>query len=63
MHCNTQEGLGTGLGSFLRPFRGLSKWYLEQYVAIFPWGQNLKQATDEFLRILLERPPSTGLAS
>ncbi len=63
VHCNTQEGLWTGLRNFLRPFRGVSKWYLEQYVAIFQWGHNLKHVTDEFLRTLLGRPPSTNLAS
>jgi transposase-like protein len=63
VHCNTQEGLWTGLRNFLRPFRGVSKWYLAQYVAMFQWGHNLKRVTDEFLRILLGRLPSTGLAS
>src|SRR5512135_1961540 len=63
VHCNTQEGLWTGLRNFLRPFRGVSQWYLEQYVAIFQWGHNLKHVTDEFLRTLLGRPPSTNLAS
>src|SRR5512135_1013352 len=28
VHCNTQEGLWTGLRNFLRPFRGMSKWFL-----------------------------------
>jgi transposase len=63
VHCNTQEGLWTGLRNFLRPFRGVSKWYLAQYVAVFQWGHNLKRVTDEFLRILLRMLPSTGLAS
>jgi transposase len=27
IHCNTQEGLWTGLRNFLRLFRGVSKWY------------------------------------
>lgn len=64
VHCNTQEGAWTGLRNFLRPFRGVSKWYLDQYVAIFQWGHNIKQVTDDFLRSLLgiERP-STGSAS
>jgi transposase len=39
VHHNTQEGLWTGLRSFLRPFRGVNKVYLYQYVAIFEWGQ------------------------
>ena len=49
VHCNTLEGLWTGLRNFLRPFRGVSKWYLAQYVAVFQWAHNLKRVTDEFL--------------
>jgi len=63
VHCNTQEGLWTGVRNFLRPFRGVSKWYLAQYEAIFQWGYNIKSVTDEFLRILLGIRPSTGLAT
>jgi transposase-like protein len=60
VHCNTQEGLWTGLRNFLRPFRGVSKWYLAQYVAVFQWCHNVKRVTDEFLRILLGLTPGTG---
>jgi transposase len=49
VQCNTLEGLWTGLRNFLRPFRGVSKWYLDQYVTIFQWGHNLKSVKDEFL--------------
>ena len=62
VHCNTQEGLWTGLRNFLRPFRGVSKWYLAQYVAIFQWAHNIKRVTDEFLRALFGLGPSTGPA-
>ena len=34
VHCKTMEGTWTGLRNFLRPFRGVSKWYMSQYVAI-----------------------------
>ena len=57
------EGHWTGLRNFLRPFRGVSKWYLGQYVAINQWGHNIKRVTDEFLRILLGMIPGTGPAS
>jgi hypothetical protein len=30
VHGNTMEGIWTGLRNFLRPFRGVSKWYLDQ---------------------------------
>ena len=53
VHNNTLEGLWTGLRNFLRPFRGVHKKYLDQYVAIFEWAHNLKTATVGFLRTLL----------
>jgi transposase len=63
VHDNTLEGLWTGLRNFLRPFRGVSKWFLGQYVAMFQWGYNIKEVTDEFLRTLLGIPFSTIPAS
>jgi rubredoxin len=63
VHCNTLEGLWTGLRNFLRPFRGVNKVYLEQYIKMFEWSYNLKAVTDEFLRALLGgRPPAGGRA-
>ena len=59
VHCNTPEGLWTGVRNFLRPFRGVSKWFLAQYVAIFQWSYNLKSVSDEFLRVLLGVTQST----
>jgi transposase-like protein len=53
VHNNTQEGIWTGLRNFLRPFRGVSKKYLYQYVAIFEWGYNVKRVTSGFIRALL----------
>jgi hypothetical protein len=38
VHVNTREGLWTGLRNFLRPFRGVNKVDLYQYVAMFEWG-------------------------
>ena len=52
VHDNTIEGLWTGLRNFLRPFRGVNKSYLQQYVAIHEWAHNLKMATIKFLRAL-----------
>lgn len=51
-HINTIEGLWTGVRNFLRPFRGISKIYLQQYLAIHEWAYNLKTVTLEYLRIL-----------
>ena len=52
VHSNTMEGIWTGLRNFLRPFRGVSKVYLQQYVVMFEWAHNLKTVTLQFLRIL-----------
>ena len=62
-HCNTLEGLWTGVRNFLRPFRGVSQWFLEQDVAVFQWGYNLKSVTDEFMKVLLGKFPSTCFPS
>jgi transposase len=51
VHVNTLEGLWTGMRNFLRPFRGVNKKYLYQYVAMFEWGYNVKRATPEFLTV------------
>lgn len=53
VHCNTLEGIWTGLRNFLRPFRGVNKVYLEQYVIMFQWSFNIKVVSDVFLRALL----------
>jgi transposase-like protein len=53
VHDNTLEGLWAALRTFLRPFRGVSKHYLSQYVAVFQWAYNLKEAVPDTLRILL----------
>jgi hypothetical protein len=56
VHCNTLEGIWTGLRNFLRPFRGVNKVYLSQYVAMFQCAHNLKRVSDNFLRVLLGVP-------
>ena len=53
VHDNTLEGIWTGLRNNLRTFRGVSKWSLACYVAMYEWAYNLKEATDDYLRILL----------
>jgi transposase len=63
VHDNTLEGIWAGLRNFLRPFRGVSKHHLDQYVAMFQWAHNLKAATDEFLRALLGAPTTTKPAT
>ena len=53
VHCNTLEGIWTGLRNFLRPFRGVHKKNLAQYVAMFEWAHNLKRVTPAFLRAIM----------
>lgn len=53
VHCNTMEGIWTGLRNYLRRFRGVHKKYLDQYVAIFEWAYNLKAVSLDYLRALL----------
>jgi len=53
VHCNTLEGIWTGLRNFLRPFRGVHKKYLALYVAMFEWAHNLKRVTSNFMRMLM----------
>lgn len=52
VHVNTSEGFWTGLRNFLRPFRGVNKVYLQQYVAIHEWAHNIKTRSVEFLRVM-----------
>jgi transposase len=52
VHVNTAEGFWTGLRNFLRPFRGVSKVFLHQYVVMHQWAHNLKTVTLDFLRLL-----------
>jgi transposase len=53
VYVNTLEGLWTGLRNFLRPFRGVNKVYLYQYVAMFEWSYNAKRVTQSFIWALL----------
>jgi len=52
VHSNTIEGLWAGVRNFFRPFRGVNKTYLQQYVAVHEWAHNIKVITVQFLRIL-----------
>jgi transposase len=64
VHTNTMEGIWTGLRNFLRSFRGVSKHYLSQYVAIFQLQHNFKRVSNTVLRILLGAViPGTAFAS
>lgn len=53
VHINTMEGLWTGARNFLRPFRGISKWFLSGYLAVFEWAHNRKELTEDFLAMMI----------
>jgi transposase-like protein len=53
VHINTLEGLWTGARNFLRPFRGVSKWFLSGYLAVFEWAHNLKEVAADFVAMMI----------
>jgi transposase len=50
VHCNTCEGAGTALRTYLRPFRGVHKQYLHLYVATYEAMVNTKRVTPDLIR-------------
>jgi len=54
VHTNRIEGLWTGLRSLLRPFRGISKHYLNGYVAIYQCYVNQRSIMPGFLSQLVK---------
>jgi len=53
VHTNTIEGMWTGLRNFLRPLRGVSKYFLSGYVAIHEFRVNLKRISPVFISNLV----------
>ena len=53
IHSNTMEGIWTGLRNHLRRFRGVSKSYLAQYVAVFEIAYNHSGQFFALLRAML----------
>jgi hypothetical protein len=58
--CHTMEGFWTGRRNFLRPFRGVSKWLLGQYVAFCAALYNYAARPLPFLAKLLRPSPRTA---
>jgi transposase len=52
-HSNTIEGVWTGLRNFLRPFRGVSKYFLHGYVAIYQARVNHKAISPALIASLV----------
>jgi transposase len=52
-HSNTIEGVWTGLRNFLRPFRGVNKYFLYGYVAIYQARVNHKAISPSLIASLV----------
>jgi transposase len=50
VHCNSCEGAGAGLRTYLRMFRGVHKKYLKLYVAVYETMVNAKRITASVIR-------------
>jgi transposase len=50
VHCNTCEGAGAALRTYLRAFRGVHKQYLHLYVATYEAMVNTKRVTPYLIR-------------
>lgn len=50
VHCNTCEGAGAALRTYLRAFRGVHKRYLHLYVATYEAMINTKRGTPHLIR-------------
>jgi transposase-like protein len=60
VHCNSCEGAGAGLRTFLRPFRGVHKTYLHLYVAAYEALVNAKHVSPALICrmcLLSKQPP------
>jgi transposase-like protein len=53
VHTNSLEGRWTGLRNFLRPFRGVHKAHLSQYLALGEWTLNHKRLMPHHLAALV----------
>jgi hypothetical protein len=61
VHCNTCEGAGAGLRTYLRVFRGVHKQYLHLYVATYEAMANAKRVTPALIQRLCLRGRSAAL--
>jgi transposase len=50
VHCNSCEGAGAALRTYLRAFRGVHKQYLHLYVATYEAMVNAKRVTPKLIR-------------
>jgi hypothetical protein len=50
VHCNSCEGAGAALRTYLRAFRGVHKCYLHLYVATYEAMVNTKRVTPHLIQ-------------
>jgi hypothetical protein len=62
VHCNTSEGAGTALRTYLRVFRGVHKQYLHLYVATYEAMVNTKWVTPTLIRRMCIRDLSMHIS-
>jgi transposase-like protein len=55
VHVNTLEGNWTSVRNFLRPFRGVNKVYLSQYLALCEWTLNHKRLMPRQLAVFVRK--------
>jgi transposase-like protein len=55
VHCNTCEGAGAALRTYLRAFRGVHKQYLHLYVATYEAMLNTKRVTPTLIQRMCVR--------
>lgn len=53
VHCNSCEGLWTGVRNFIRIFRGVHKRWLAQYIATFENSYNYGHQLEDVLRAMI----------
>lgn len=57
VHCNTCEGTGAALRTFLRPFRGVHQRYLTDYVSTYEALVNAKHVSSALICRMCWPPP------
>jgi transposase-like protein len=58
VHVNTVEGCWTSVRNFLRPFRGVHKVYLSQYLALCEWTLTHTRLLPHHLAVFVRRHDS-----
>lgn len=54
VHTNTCEGMWTDVRNYLRPFKGVHKFYLSGYIAMAEFRRNLKRVSPDFIASIVK---------